>query len=199
MNTQTLSTQSKSIHPLTWITGIAVILFSVAGIAAIMGWIPTSTGKTTDGAVVEHASTTMIKEQAAKPAVAKTHTAPSQIAVNVPAKARCNECGVVENVQESAHKGEGSGMGAVGGAVVGGLLGHQIGNGNGNTAATVIGAVGGGLAGNEVEKRVKSTKNYATTVRLEDGSSRVFNTATAPAWHSGDKVKIVNDALQSNI
>ncbi|MDB5809887.1 MAG: glycine zipper protein [Betaproteobacteria bacterium] len=191
--------QSKSIHPLTWITGIAVILFSVAGIAAIMGWIPTSMGKTADIAAVEQASTNTSTQHAAKPAVAKTHTAPTQVAANVPAKARCYECGVVENVQESAHKGEGSGMGAVGGAVVGGLLGHQIGNGNGNTAATVIGAVGGGLAGNEVEKRVKSTKNYATTVRLDDGSSRVFNTAAAPGWHSGDKVKVVNDVLQSNI
>ena len=38
---------SKSPHLLMWIAGIAVILFSTAGIAAIMGWIPTSMGRGT--------------------------------------------------------------------------------------------------------------------------------------------------------
>jgi hypothetical protein len=33
---------NESPHLLIWIAGIAVILFSAAGMAAIMGWIPTS-------------------------------------------------------------------------------------------------------------------------------------------------------------
>jgi outer membrane lipoprotein SlyB len=195
MNTQT----TKSIHPLLWIAGISVILFSVAGTAAVMGWLPTSSGRPNESAVLEKHSANSGKSATTQHApVAKAHTEPTHIAVNVPSIARCAECGVVESVQESEHHGEGSGLGAVGGAVVGGLLGHQVGSGNGNTAATVIGAVGGVVAGNEIEKRVKSTKNYATTVRLDNGSSRVINTATAPTWRAGDKVKIVNDAIQSN-
>jgi outer membrane lipoprotein SlyB len=62
----------------------------------------------------------------------------------------------------------------------------------------VAGAVGGGLAGNEIEKRVKTSKSYSITVRLEDGSTRVVNQATAPAWRAGDKVKFVDGVIQSN-
>jgi outer membrane lipoprotein SlyB len=82
--------------------------------------------------------------------------------------------------------------------VLGGLLGNQVGAGRGKDAMTVVGAVGGAVAGNEVEKRVKTSKSYSITVRLNDGSSRVIHAATLPAWHTGDKVKIVNGAIHSN-
>jgi outer membrane lipoprotein SlyB len=185
---------SKSPHTLYWIAGIAVTLFSAVGIAAIMGWIPTSTGGPGDSVVAA-------KQSAAQPA-ARSHTAPSrdpaQIASNAPARARCAECGVIEAVREIDTKGEGSGIGAVGGAVVGGVLGHQVGGGRGQDIATVVGAVGGAVAGNEIEKRVKSSKSYEITVRFEDGSSRVINEANAPSWRTGDRVKVVNDVIQSN-
>jgi outer membrane lipoprotein SlyB len=58
--------------------------------------------------------------------------------------------------------------------------------------------VGGAVAGNEIEKRVRSTKSYEITVRMEDGSSRVLNQASAPSWREGDKVKVVNGVIQSN-
>lgn len=38
------SEPNKSLHPLIWVAGIAVILFCGAGIAALMGWLPTSIG-----------------------------------------------------------------------------------------------------------------------------------------------------------
>lgn len=202
MNTQT----SNSPHMIIWIAGIAVILFSAAGLAAIMGWIPTSMGRSADKVelvVPEKLSTT-----APKPAVAKTHTpaaahqppAPetSPVASNAPRRTTCAECGVIESTREVATKGEGSGLGAVGGAVVGGLLGNQVGSGRGNTAATVVGAVGGVIAGNEIEKRVKTAKSYEVTVRLDDGSSRVIHEASPPAWRTGDHVKLVGNAIQSN-
>ena len=183
----------KSPHPLAWAAGIAVILFSAAGIAAIMGWIPTSTGTPGNNAALEKLTT-----NTAKPAAPKTHTAPVQVASNAPAKLKCAECGVIESVREIQHQGEGTGLGAVGGAVVGGLLGNQVGSGRGNTAATVIGAVGGVVAGNEIEKRVKSTKSYEITVRFEDGSSRVISATTAPTWRAGDRVRVVDGMIQAN-
>ena len=191
MNTQV----SKSPHPLAWIAGIAVILFSAAGIAAIMGWIPTSTGTPGNNAAVEKLAT-----NTAKPAAPKAHTvpAPVQVANNAPAKLKCAECGVIESVREIQNHGEGTGLGAVGGAVVGGLLGNQVGSGRGNTAATVVGAVGGVIAGNEIEKRVKSTKGYEITVRFDDGSSRVISAASAPMWRTGDHVKVVDGVIQAN-
>jgi outer membrane lipoprotein SlyB len=206
MNTQV----SKSPHPLAWVAGIAVILFSVVGIAAIMGWIPTSTGTPGNNAALEEPTMNTAKPAAPKartapaqvasnaPATPKAHTAPVQVASNAPAKPKCADCGVIESVREIQHRGEGSGLGAVGGAVVGGLLGNQVGSGRGNTAATVVGAVGGVIAGNEIEKRVKSTKGYEITVRFDDGSSRVISAASAPAWRTGDRVRVVDGVIQSD-
>ena len=185
---------NRSPPTLFWIAGIAVTVFSVAGIAAIMGWIPTSIGGPGDSVVAA-------KQPATQPA-ASSHTAPSRApaytASNSPARAQCAECGVIEAVREIDAKGEGSGIGAVGGAVVGGVLGHQVGSGRGRDIATVVGAVGGAVAGNEIEKRVKSSKSYEITVRFEDGSSRVVNEATAPSWRTGDRVKVINGVIQSN-
>lgn len=208
MNTQV----SKSPHPLAWVAGIAVILFSAAGIAAIMGWIPTSTGTPGNNAAREELTTNTAEPAAPKartapaqvasnaPATPKAHPAPApvQMASNTPVKPKCAECGVIESVREIQHRGEGTGLGAVGGAVVGGLLGNQVGSGRGNTAATVVGAVGGVIAGNEIEKRVKSTKGYEITVRFDDGSSRVISAASAPTWRTGDHVKVVDGVIQAD-
>jgi outer membrane lipoprotein SlyB len=179
-----------------WIAGIAVILFSAAGIAAIMGWIPTSMGQSRDN--TELVASGKPATNTAKPGVPQAHTAPARVASNTATRATCADCGVIESTREVARKGEGTGMGAVGGAVVGGLIGNQVGSGRGNTAATAIGAVGGAVAGNEIEKRVKTHKNYEVTVRLDDGSSRVVSEANPPAWRNGDHVKIVSGAIQAN-
>jgi len=214
------SQEKKSPHTLFWIAGIAVTVFSATGIAAIMGWIPTSTSSPTESVVLvtpppsaakpaagTSAASTQAREQARENARAQAREdvqakaraqAPAQVADSTPARWRCAECGVVQSVREVVTKGEGSGIGAVGGAVVGGVLGHQVGGGSGQKIATVIGAVGGAVAGNEVEKRVKSGKRYEITVRLEDGSSRVIAEANAPAWRAGDRVRIVDGVIQSN-
>jgi hypothetical protein len=34
--------------------------------------------------------------------------------------------------------------------------------------------------------------------RFDDGSSRVISEANPPTWRAGDKVKVVNGAIQSN-
>lgn len=204
MQTQvdTLGPQSgKFPQAVIWIAGIALTLFCGVGIAAFMGWIPNSMGGASDKAALAPLSANTVplvapkahKAAAAQPAVV-AHSAPAPVA----AIAACTECGVIESVREVEAKGTGSGLGAVGGAVVGGLLGNQVGAGHGKDAMTVVGAVGGAFAGNEVEKRVKTSKSYEVTVRLNDGSSRVIKEAGVPAWHTGDKVKLVNGAIQSN-
>lgn len=213
MNTTTNLPSNKSPHLLIWIVGIAVILFSAAGIAAIMGWIPTSMGRNADN--TEVAAPPKVAATEAKPAAARPRTptephaarpgtsteprvASEHVARNAPMPAKCAECGTIESINTITKKGTASGLGAVGGAVVGGLIGNQVGSGRGNTAATVIGAVGGAVGGNEIEKRVKSDKDYEVTVRMNDGSSRVITEANQPAWRTGDHVKIVGGAIQSN-
>jgi outer membrane lipoprotein SlyB len=192
----------RSPNLLMWIASIAVILFSVAGIAAIMGWIPTSMGRSADNAELvpsaRVATNTASDTAPETPATAEPRVVPVPAADNPPERATCAACGVIESTRVVTTKGEGSGIGAAGGAVVGGLLGNQIGAGRGNTVATAIGAVGGAVAGNEVEKRVKSKKYYAVTVRFDDGSRRVINETNPPAWRTGDNVKVVRGAIEAN-
>jgi outer membrane lipoprotein SlyB len=204
-----METQLNNIEPqssqfpqaVIWVAGVALTLFCAVGIAALMGWIPNSIGGPSD-----NAATSQRMMNTVPPAVPKAHIStashPAQMMQTAPVPvatvAPCAECGVIESVREVDAKGKGSGLGAVGGAVVGGLLGNQVGAGRGKDVMTVVGAVGGGFAGNEVEKRVKTTKSYEVTVRLNDGSSRVISEAGLPTWHTGDKVKVVNGAIQSN-
>ena len=195
----------KSPQAIIWIAGIALTLFCAVGIAAVMGWIPSSVGGSSDKAAIESQSAVKAPAAAKSSGAAKTHVAnatatpPVPVPVQVAAAVKCAECGVIESVREIDAKGSGSGLGAVGGAVVGGLLGNQVGGGRGQDVLTVVGAVGGAVAGNEVEKRVKTTKSWEVTVRLYDGSSRVISQAHQPTWRTGDKVKVVNGAIQSNV
>jgi outer membrane lipoprotein SlyB len=200
METQVIK-DNKSPHPLMWIAVIAITLFCAAGIAAIMGWIPTSIGGASDSAALtksEKPQTSAAKSPAAKAPAAKAPVAPAQVANNAPAQVKCAACGIIESIREVSHSGEGSGLGAAGGAVVGGLLGNQVGGGRGNQVATVVGAVGGAVAGNQVEKSMKSTKTYEITVRFDDGSSRMITEANPPAWRTGDHVKVVDGVIRSN-
>ena len=205
------TTVSNKPHALAWIAGIAVTLFSALGIAAIMGWIPNSFSKHEEPVVAA-------KVEAHKP-VARAHTssgpapapaaapkvkvasveAPAPVGVYTPPVKVCAECGVVESVRTIDTKGKGSGIGAVGGAVLGGVAANQVSDrGTGKTVATVVGAAAGGLAGNEVEKYIKSDKSYEIVVRLENGTTQTFHEANAPTWQPGNRVKIVNGALQAN-
>jgi len=208
-----METQANKIEPqsgklpqaIIWIAGVALTVFCAVGIAAVMGWIPNSMSATGDKAVIEQQAANAAPPPAVKAhrAMASNATNPAEEVHNAPARiavvATCAECGVVESVREIDAKGQGSGLGAVGGGVLGGLLGNQVGAGRGKDVMTVVGVVGGAVAGNEVEKRVRATKSYEITVRLNDGSSRVISQASAPTWRTGDKVKIVDGEIRSNV
>ena len=194
--------QTKKISPaLIWTAGISMILFFATGTAAIMGWIPASMGHSVD-APPPVSAPNKSAANTTKPGQPKTHSdsgvqkAPVQVASA--AQVKCSDCGVVESVRELEVKGEGTGLGAVGGAVVGGVLGNQVGGGRGKDVATVVGAVGGVVAGNEIEKRVRATKAYEVSIRMDDGSTRTVREATLPTWRAGDRVKLIDGAIRSN-
>jgi outer membrane lipoprotein SlyB len=125
-------------------------------------------------------------------------TAAAMIPPPPPVAMVCNDCGVIESVREIKKEGQGSGAGAVGGAVVGGVVGHQMGAGRGRDAMTVLGALGGAVAGNKIEKNAKTSSEYRITIRFEDGSTRLYPSATPPTWRIGDKVKVINGVIQAN-
>ena len=131
----------------------------------------------------------------AQPAIAATPasaaSAPTAVA-GVTLSTLCDACAVVSNAHVETRQGKGSGLGAAGGALAGGVLGHQLGGGGGRTALTVLGAVGGAVAGNAVEKNMKKTQVWITTVTQRDGSNRRFESASDPALKVGDVVTLAS-------
>jgi outer membrane lipoprotein SlyB len=213
----------SSAHPLVIVAAVAITLFSMVGIGAVLGLIPTSTGsqaaavpplaQAPEAAAVPPVPATPEPPQAAPGKPRAKHVAkiappapPTQMAEMIPPpppnaappRAICGDCGVIESVREIKKEGQGSGAGAVGGAVLGGVLGHQTGNGTGRGVMTVLGALGGALAGNEVEKKATTSSEYRIVVRFDDGSSRTYPSATAPAWRIGDRVRVVNGTIRAN-
>jgi outer membrane lipoprotein SlyB len=112
-----------------------------------------------------------------------------------PAAKVCSNCGVVEAVNVVEVKGEGTYLGKIAGGVVGALLGSQVGKGRGTNVAEVAGAAGGYFAGNEIEKRMKTTKHYEVHVRLENGGTQTVSYATQPGFAVGARVRIENGTL----
>lgn len=210
---------ARQTHPFVIVSAIAVTLFCLVGIGAIVGWIPTSVGGGGITPAAQAPEQPKAQQEAAKPAApepvvkqAQPQPRPKPVARTEPPRqavrevapppppvvvaAACRECAVIEDVREIEKAGEASGGGAVAGAVVGGVLGHQVGGGRGKDVATVLGAIGGGVAGHQIEKNVNKTKEYQIRVRYEDGTRGLFTQATPPSWRPGDKVKIINGAIQ---
>lgn len=183
------------LYPTLLIAGIAVIIASVLGIAAMTGLLPQaqsqSVAQSADG---KSAANSSAKNSGSKTAVAKT--AGSKTAPPAVAAARCTDCGVVDSVRAVEVKGEGSGLGAVAGGVVGGILGNQVGGGRGRTAMTVVGAGAGAYAGHEVEKNMKKNVSYEIRVRMDDNTYRSFQSAQ-PDVGVGQRVKVRDGQLVS--
>jgi outer membrane lipoprotein SlyB len=104
--------------------------------------------------------------------------------------ALCDTCGIVTGVRSEKRKGKGGALGIIGGAVGGGLLGNQVGKGDGKTVATVGGAVGGAVIGNEIQKRLNRKTIHITSIQMKDGTTRSYESETAPAWAVGNSVKL---------
>lgn len=121
---------------------------------------------------------------------------PSQQSVNYPAAPVCASCGSVESVTavQRSSKPSPISVGSVAGGVIGAALGNQVGHGNGRALATVLGAVGGGYAGHVIEGRVRKETVYQAQVRMQDGSYRTVETATAPAV--GSRVTVDGNVLR---
>jgi len=109
---------------------------------------------------------------------------------------RCQNCGVVQDIQQVYAQDNGHGtLGAVIGAVAGGVLGNQVGKGNGKKAATVAGAVAGGIVGNQVGKRSGNDEvpAWRVTVRLDNGQYTTVTQREDPGLRVGDYAQVRGD------
>lgn len=216
MNTPISSPQKHAVHPLIIAAAIAVVLFCAVGIAAFMGWLPSSNRSTAlttadqaavaPSVAVDASSNAAAMQASAAPTSTPTppaaqlvqEQAPVPVVDNAPPPPRvCDNCGVIESVHEITTRASGSGVGAAGGAVVGGLLGNQVGSGSGRSLATIAGAIGGAVAGNQIEGNVNAKHSYNVTVRFNDGAVRTYHHAS-PNWHSGDHVRVINGEIRSD-
>lgn len=110
--------------------------------------------------------------------------------------ARCQSCGVVQEVQQVYVDGGSNGgtLGAIIGAVAGGVLGNQVGKGDGRKAATVAGAVAGGVVGNQVGKRNSNGEPaWRVVVRQDNGQYITVTQRENPGVRNGDYVEVRGD------
>lgn len=168
-------------HPVLLAAGVAVLLFSLLGAAALTGVLPVSNSNPGEFSAL-----------AQKTAAATAAAHPSQRMAAAP----CANCGVIESVRAVEVKGSGSGVGAVAGGVAGGVLGNQIGHGGTRTLLTVGGAAGGAYAGNEIERNLNRHMVWRVAVRLGDGTLRTLSQRTQPPFSVGDRVRIVGGAVE---
>lgn len=106
-----MKTQSHSYLYLPWlVVGIAVILFSTAGIAAIMGWHPASIGDSGNPVALHDSA-----EVSTKAVVQTAETA--QRRARARANGRCAECGLVVSMGETNGHEDDVGVGAAGGVM----------------------------------------------------------------------------------
>ena len=96
------------------IVGIAVILFSTAGIAAIMRWFPALTGGSVDILAFD-----MLPVASAKPVEVTAQAAPGQADGRARARPKCPGCGVIVSMRKIEMHDEDSGPGAAGGETAG--------------------------------------------------------------------------------
>ena len=193
-------------HPMMIIAAVAVALFCAVGIAAMMGWLPSSVGGNTS-AQAEEKKPEQEQEAAqdAERAAADRKQADKEQADRRAEEKRaqaaieaCANCGVVQSIREINTRAEGSGVGAAGGAVVGGLLGNQVGGGHGRQLAPIAGAIGGAVAGNQIEGNVNANRSYDVAVQMDNGSTRTVRQSAAPRWGVGDQVRIVDGELRAS-
>ena len=175
----TIAESLKRIHPLLAVAAVSVTLFSLVGIAAITGVLPTSQGANRDASASEkQADTQSLRAEEVIPADELSGKKHSPKVAHASQSARTQQTsgqgdntesaqrstGVSANSQtantqaantQTAHKpaAQNSPVGIGVGAVIGGVLGNQVGSGDGKTLATILGAVGGGYIGNEVAKK----------------------------------------------
>lgn len=96
------------------IVGIAVILFSTAGVAAIMAWFPASIDDSGDTLAPDN-----LPLASAKRAAEAARTAPMQVTGDARAKERCAGCGVIVSTREIDARVESTGFDASGAAAAG--------------------------------------------------------------------------------
>jgi len=199
------------LHPLLTVAAVSLTVLSAVGVAALTGVLPHSSGSSEPVIApevqkpIEHAVTMPAPAAKPKPRPGARHAAPVAPLAQAAEAPRSYEApkpaplpgvgGVIESVQEIEQKGENPIAGPIIGGIAGAVLGHQFGEGRGKTVSTAVGAGAGILGGKVVEQKVRATKHWEVTVRLDDGSTKTISSESQPAWHAGERVRVVDGQI----
>jgi outer membrane lipoprotein SlyB len=166
----------KSTHPILIIAGIAVTVFSLVGVAAIMGWIPSSKGQTDPAVALTAPATTapavpvaqapdtpappapahaVTKPRPAPHVAKKAHKVPVQVATaepqpqvaQIPPPPPARIICRECGVIDGVHEIEKAGQGSGGGAIAGGIVGGVAGHQMGSGRGNTVMTVLGALGG----------------------------------------------------
>ena len=186
---ETRQARPKLLYPALVIAAISVTLFSLLGIAALTGVMPSARSNQQEAAVANTAAKAASTEKSGQT------TAPASTSKTRVAAASCVGCGTVQSVTTVERPSSTTGVGAVAGGLTGALLGSQLGRGGGRTVTTIAGGAGGAYLGNKIEQNTSRTTAYKIVVRMEDGSQRTIYQAEPPNVVIGGPVQIVGKTV----
>ena len=184
-NVETRPARPRLLYPALVIAAISVTLFSLIGIAALTGVMPSAHSNPQAAAMAKAAPAGKLAQSSVPSSAPKARAG----------AAACVGCGTVESINLIETPAKTSGVGAVAGGLTGALLGNQIGRGDGRTVMTIAGGAGGAYLGNKIEQNTHRTSSYKIVVRLENGGLRTIYQSEAPGVAVGSQVQIVGNSV----
>ncbi|MDP3514553.1 MAG: glycine zipper 2TM domain-containing protein [Sulfuritalea sp.] len=184
-NVETRPARPRLLYPALVIAAISVTLFSLIGIAALTGVMPSAHSNPQAAATAKAAPAGKLAQSSVPSSAPKARAG----------AAACVGCGTVESINLIETPAKTSGVGAVAGGLTGALLGNQIGRGDGRTVMTIAGGAGGAYLGNKIEQNTHRTSSYKIVVRLDNGGLRTVYQSEAPSVAVGSQVQIVGNSV----
>jgi len=131
-NVETRPARPRLLYPALVIAAISVTLFSLIGIAALTGVMPSAHSNPQAAAMAKAAPAGKLAQSSVPSSAPKARAG----------AAACVGCGTVESINLVETPAKSTGVGAVAGGLTGALLGNQIGRGDGRTVMTIAGGAG---------------------------------------------------------
>ena len=183
-----MESRNKLLYPLLLAVAIAVILFTVLGIVATMGNLPS----------VNAAEKPPLSKNAASSAPRLRQNkagAPEEIE----RAAVCSNCGIVESIRIINRSGPGAGPGFVVGGLTGRLASNRLGSDNRRAFMTGLGDADGSYAGIAVEAHATKSTCFEILIRLDNGRVNATYGASDAPFVVGDRVRVVNGIVVPQI
>lgn len=186
----------RLLYPALVIAAISVTLFSLVGIAAMTGLLPSAHSTTQETAAAKpvpagkSAAASSVSGTSAPGSSTSRSTEKTRIAA-----ASCTDCGTIASISTVERQADTTGIGAVAGGLTGALLGNQIGHGGGRAVMTIAGGAGGAYLGNKIEGNTRRVTAYKIVVRMDNGGERTIHQSEAPTVPVGSQVKVVGNSV----